>query len=124
MGLIVSRQKAYNLTVTRRKRVIFYPQKVQGTSNLSISADLPRTTVPRKISKLENQFPCSQKHTLQTLQDLTTCLYLKMCWNFIVLRKAKTRYFKTLIYTLVNIYLNFWIKFPLVITFNSQKLLN
>ena len=55
MGLIVSRQKAYNLTVTRRKRVIFYPQKVQGTSNLSISADLPRTTVPRKISKLENQ---------------------------------------------------------------------
>ena len=45
MGLIVSRQKAYNLTVTRRKRVIFYPQKVQGTSNLSISADLPRTTV-------------------------------------------------------------------------------
>ena len=66
MGLIVSRQKAYNLTVTRRKRVIFYPQKVQGTSNLSISADLPRTTVPRKISKLENQFPCSQKHTLQT----------------------------------------------------------
>ena len=46
MGLIVSRQKAYNLTITRRKRVIFYPQKVQGTSNLSISADLPQTTVP------------------------------------------------------------------------------
>ena len=80
MGLIVSRQKAYNLTVTRRRRVIFYPQKVQGTSNLSISADLPRTTVPRKISKLENQFPCSQKHTLTPdITNLTTCLYLKMC---------------------------------------------
>ena len=79
MGLIVSRQKAYNLTVTRRKRVIFYPQKVQGTSNLSISADLPRTTVPRKISKLENQFPCSQKHTLQTLQDLIQLACMSKC---------------------------------------------
>ena len=79
MGLIVSRQKAYNLTVTRRKRVIFYPQKVQDTSNLSISADLPRTTVPRKISKLENQFPCSQKHTLQTLQDLIQLACISKC---------------------------------------------
>ena len=33
-------------------------------------------------SKLENQFPCSQKHSYYTLQDLKTCLYLKLFWNF------------------------------------------
>ena len=33
-------------------------------------------------SKLENQFPCSQKHSFWTLQDLKTCVYLKVFWNF------------------------------------------
>ena len=47
MGLIVSREKAYSLTVTRRKKVTFYRQKVQGTSNLSISADLPRNHIAK-----------------------------------------------------------------------------
>ena len=77
MGLIISRQKAYNLTVTRRKTVIFTLKKFR-VLQISPFQLIFHGLVSRKISKLENQFPCSQKHILQTLQDLTTSLYLKI----------------------------------------------
>ena len=47
MGLIVSRQKAYNLTVTRPKRVIFTLKKFRVLQ--IISADIPRAHIAKNL---------------------------------------------------------------------------
>ena len=85
------------------KKFIFYRQsskmqidtvkKFPGISILlffPISADRHGLLAPEESSsKLENQFPCSQKHSFQTLQDLRTCLYLKIFPNFICGRQGQ-----------------------------------
>ena len=71
MGLAVSRQTAYKLTVNRQKkfftvnrqecRLKLTVRKFQDISNLTISADLHGIVAPKESVKWKNQFPCSQK---------------------------------------------------------------
>ena len=58
------------------------PSTFQGISNLTISADLYRLLAPEESLNWNNHWPRSQKHSLWTLKDLTTFLYLKIFQNF------------------------------------------
>ena len=73
MGLTVSREKGLKFNRQPSKKVI---------SDLAISDDLHGLLAPEESLNWKNQFPCSQKHSLLKLQDLT-CLHLKVFRNFI-----------------------------------------
>ena len=96
MGLTVSREKGLKFNRQPSKKVIFYRQptkmqcnmKCQNVSDLAISDDLHGLLAPEESLNWKNQFPCSQKHSLLKLQDLT-CLHLKVFRNFVFERQRQ-----------------------------------
>ena len=74
-------------TVKRLKcAVILTAKAFKGISNLTISADFHGLLAPEKSLNWINLGPCCQKQSLWTLQDLTTCLYVKVFWNYVCKR--------------------------------------
>ena len=107
----VNRQPSNGLKISRQpsKRLFFHrqPSKMEIKINRQMVSryfkshyfgDLPRVPAPEKSLNWRNQFPCSQKHSFQTLQDLKKPTYISTYLE---------------IHTEVNIYCKFWTKFPL-----------
>ena len=88
-GLKFNRQPSKKdiFTVKRLKCVLILTAKAfKGISNLTISADFHGLLAPEKSLNWINLGPCCQKQSLWTLQDLTTCLYVKVFWNYVCKR--------------------------------------
>ena len=65
-------------TVKNAAGLIKTVKKFQGISNLTISDDLQGLLAAAESPTWKNQFACSQKLSLQTLQDLRACFYGKL----------------------------------------------
>ena len=85
-GLKFNRQPSKKdiFTVKRLKCVVILTAKAfKGISNLTISADFHELLAPEKSLNWINLGPYCQKQSLWTLQDLTTCLHVKVFWNYV-----------------------------------------